>query len=75
MKNAYFAAFGEEAESNDWAKLVEQWQGSESMRDFFPYPDDTYVDGGSIDNTPSNSAVDATREWIEAERKSNFVFI
>ena len=56
--------------SNDWAKLVEQWQSSDSMRDFFPYPNDTYVDGGSIDNTPSNSAVDATREWIEAEGKS-----
>jgi patatin-like phospholipase len=70
MKNAYDEAFGEEAEPDDWANLVERWQGSESMRAFFPYPSDTYVDGGSIDNTPSNSAVDATREWIEAEGKS-----
>ncbi len=75
MKNAYFAAFGEEADLNEWTKLLERWQGSESMRDFFPYPDDTYVDGGSIDNTPSNSAVDATREWIEAEGKSKRDFV
>jgi hypothetical protein len=70
MKRAYFEAFGEEAESDAWSELVESWQKSKSMRGFFPYPYDTYVDGGSIDNTPSNSAVDATREWIEAEGKS-----
>jgi hypothetical protein len=35
------------------------------MREFFPSQTDVYVDGGSIDNTPSNSAVDATREWAD----------
>jgi hypothetical protein len=35
------------------------------MRAFFPQAQDVYVDGGSIDNTPSNSAIDATREWLE----------
>ena len=29
---------------------------------FFPQKKDRYVDGGAIDNTPSNSAVDAIRE-------------
>jgi hypothetical protein len=36
-------------------------------RDFFPKAGDTYVDGGTIDNTPSNSAVDFTREWAERQ--------
>jgi hypothetical protein len=35
------------------------------MREFFPQTQDVYVDGGTIDNTPSNSAIDATREWLE----------
>jgi hypothetical protein len=45
--------------------LLDRWQASAPAREFFPFPNDTYVDGGAIDNTPSNSAVDATREWIE----------
>jgi hypothetical protein len=49
----------------DCRKLLDSWQASTPIREFFPFPEDTYVDGGSIDNTPSNSAVDATREWIE----------
>jgi hypothetical protein len=49
----------------DCRKLLDSWQASAPVREFFPFPDDTYVDGGSIDNTPSNSAVDATREWVE----------
>jgi hypothetical protein len=40
------------------------------MRDFFPTLGDAYVDGGAIDNTPSNSAIDATREWAESAAKS-----
>jgi hypothetical protein len=31
---------------------------------------DTYVDGGAIDNTPSNSAVDHVREWAELKSLS-----
>jgi len=52
--------------ASDWNDILKSWQASESMRQFFPHKNDTYVDGGSIDNTPSNSAVDATREWLES---------
>ena len=48
-----------------WEDLFTGWQKSESMRDFFPRSRDVYVDGGSIDNTPSNSAVDYVREWAD----------
>ena len=48
-----------------WEDLFTGWQKSESMRDFFPRSGDVYVDGGSIDNTPSNSAVDYVREWAD----------
>jgi hypothetical protein len=70
LKEAYFAAHGARASEENWQKLLRRWQTSASIREFFPYPSDTYVDGGAIDNTPSNSIVDATREWLEAERKS-----
>ena len=33
----------------------------------FPRKNDLYVDGGAIDNTPSNSAIDAIRETIEQD--------
>jgi len=48
-----------------FTRLFESWRDSQSMRDFFPRVGDTYVDGGAIDNTPSNSAVDYAREWAE----------
>ena len=67
LKDAYFAVHGPEANDETWRKLLARWQGSASIREFFPYPTDTYVDGGAIDNTPSNSVVDATREWLEAK--------
>ncbi len=51
---------------SDWNDILKSWQASKPMRQFFPHERDTYVDGGSIDNTPSNSAVDATREWLES---------
>jgi predicted acylesterase/phospholipase RssA len=53
-----------------WERTYDRWRSSEGMRDFFPQEQDVYIDGGAIDNTPSNSAVDATREWIEVEGKS-----
>jgi predicted acylesterase/phospholipase RssA len=56
-----------EADS-DWNEILNNWQASTPMREFFPHRNDTYVDGGSIDNTPSNSAVDATREWLEGSK-------
>lgn len=68
---AYRANLDDNTSSNnpdeEGRKLLDSWQASASVREFFPYPDDTYVDGGSIDNTPSNSAVDATRDWIDSQ--------
>lgn len=66
VEKAYDGALPQEVKE-DWDRLLSRWQKSASMREFFPYESDSYVDGGTIDNTPSNSAVDATREWIEAE--------
>jgi hypothetical protein len=48
-----------------WERLFASWRDSAEMRDFFPKQSDTYIDGGAIDNTPSNSAVDFVREWAE----------
>ncbi len=66
---AYRANQDDNTSSNDpdedCRRLLDSWQASAPVREFFPFPDDTYVDGGSIDNTPSNSAVDATRDWID----------
>ncbi|MCK4900785.1 MAG: hypothetical protein KAS38_18540, partial [Anaerolineales bacterium] len=45
----------------------ESWQTSKVMESFFANHEDTYVDGGAIDNTPSNSVVDAVREWVDRE--------
>jgi hypothetical protein len=69
LKQAYQKAYGSSYKEEDWQKLLRRWQKSKTIRDFFPYDTDTYLDGGSIDNTPSNSAVDATREWIDAQSK------
>jgi hypothetical protein len=49
-----------------WPALLASWQKSARMHGFFPLRSDIYVDGGSIDNTPANSAVDAVREWTES---------
>ncbi len=57
---------------DDCKELTDRWQAAAPVREFFPFPDDTYVDGGAIDNTPSNSAVDATREWIENQERRVF---
>lgn len=55
-----------EAESEEqWQKTYNRWRASQGMRDFFPRAKDVYVDGGAIDNTPSNSVIDATREWAD----------
>lgn len=45
----------------------ESWQTSKVMESFFANHEDAYVDGGAIDNTPSNSVVDAVREWVDRE--------
>jgi hypothetical protein len=54
-----------QAAKEDWEKLLASWSKGQDMRDFFPKESDRYVDGGAIDNTPSNSAVDFAREWAE----------
>jgi hypothetical protein len=55
----------EEGDQERWQNLYTSWRDSSQMHDFFPRVGDMYIDGGAIDNTPSNSAVDATREWAE----------
>lgn len=45
----------------EWAK----WKASPTMRAFFPGRKDTYVDGGSIDNTPYTAAVDFVRDSLQ----------
>lgn len=66
MTQSYQALHPEEkGDQGRWQNLFTSWKDSSQMRDFFPRIDDMYIDGGAIDNTPSNSAVDATREWAE----------
>ena len=69
MKQAYLERAGEK-DGKKWDNLFARWQVSESMRDFFPTTADTYVDGGTIDNTPSNSAIDYVREWVDSTNHS-----
>ena len=66
MTGAYQALHaGETGGEERWAQTYDRWRKSESMRAFFPQAQDVYIDGGAIDNTPSNSAIDATRDWLE----------
>ena len=66
MSEAYQAVRADEAEKEGkWGETYNRWRESQSMREFFPRIKDVYVDGGAIDNTPSNSAIDAIREWAE----------
>jgi hypothetical protein len=64
-----YQALGE-GDLDRWEHLFSSWRDSSQMRGFFPRAGDLYVDGGAIDNTPSNSAVDATREWADQNRIS-----
>ena len=71
MSEAYQALHADGAESQGkWEHLFNSWRDSENMREFFPQIADVYVDGGAIDNTPSNSAIDATREWVDRANMS-----
>jgi hypothetical protein len=68
LKQAYMAVHaGDEHVEERWKANFESWRDSEVMASFFANEQDTYVDGGAIDNTPSNSVVDATREWVDRE--------
>jgi hypothetical protein len=51
-----------------WDERVDSWKKSARLGALFPHLTDMYVDGGAIDNTPSNSAVDAIREGLEANQ-------
>jgi hypothetical protein len=65
--NETYKTLHPEEDGDKWVKTYSRWRESHSMRAFFPQADDIYVDGGAIDNTPSNSAIDSTREWAEDE--------
>jgi hypothetical protein len=68
LREAYLEVHaGEEGVEEKWKASFESWRDSEVMASFFANEKDTYVDGGAIDNTPSNSVVDATREWVDKE--------
>lgn len=71
MFEAYRALHGDQPDIDEkWENKLSKWRDSENVRGFFPRVDDVYIDGGTIDNTPTNTAIDAIREWIERERKS-----
>jgi predicted acylesterase/phospholipase RssA len=55
--------WSEQKAKRQWAQVFSAWRDSGILRQLFPHANDTYVDGGAIDNTPTNSAIDATREW------------
>ena len=65
------AAGGSEGLGGDeFEQKFARWRKSKLMSEFFPRSGDLYVDGGSIDNTPSNSAVDYMREWTDSSQKA-----
>ena len=48
-------------------EMLKAWQESEELARLFPREGDHYVDGGAIDNTPTNSAIDAIKDWVDEE--------
>ena len=48
-------------------ELLQRWQESEELARLFPRAGDHYVDGGAIDNTPTNSAIDAIKDWVDEQ--------
>jgi hypothetical protein len=56
---------GEMELSYVWDRIYPLWSTTP-----LPHIDDTYIDGGAIDNTPTNSAVDAVREAIDRRQLS-----
>lgn len=47
--------------------LLRAWCESEELARLFPRMDDHYVDGGAIDNTPTNSAIDAVKDYADEQ--------
>ncbi len=70
LRQAYQKVADNTELGDSWEKLLARWRESTNIQDFFPHLNDTYIDGGAIDNTPSNSAIDGTREWVEANQLS-----
>ncbi len=71
MKEAYLQVHqGQEDIEARWNANFDGWRLSKPMASFFANHVDAYVDGGAIDNTPSNSVVDAVREWVDREGRS-----
>ncbi|MBP9503576.1 MAG: patatin-like phospholipase family protein [Candidatus Promineofilum sp.] len=52
-------------------ELLRTWQESEELARLFPRTGDHYVDGGAIDNMPTNSAIDAIKDWIDENNAGN----
>ncbi len=67
------SADGDEDESNKNIsdELLQTWQESEELARLFPRAGDHYVDGGAIDNTPTNSAIDAIKDWAAENNLGN----
>ncbi len=57
-------------ESARWQRGFKRWVLADKLREFFPQKGDTYVDGGAIDNTPTNTAIDSIRELAYAQKRS-----
>lgn len=66
LRQALFDAY---EGSDDLTNRYESWRTSETLRLLFPQAGDYYVDGGTIDNTPANSAIDGIKEWAKANDK------
>src|SRR5690606_31700706 len=46
-------------------ELMRTWRESAELARLFPQAEDHYVDGGAIDNTPTNSAIDAVKDYAD----------
>ena len=72
LQQAFELSYGGDSdELAKWQRTYQSWQESDEMREFFPKAGDIYVDGGAIDNTPANSAIDSTREWLARSKDAS----
>ncbi|MBI9048118.1 MAG: patatin-like phospholipase family protein [Anaerolineaceae bacterium] len=68
LKEAYLKVHAEKEDVLEaWERTFKSYQSFDNLKAFFANLEDTYVDGGAIDNTPTNSVVDAVRESIARE--------
>ena len=65
-----YRAINPQASAEKWARDYKEWSDPTEIGNFFPQTADTFVDGGAIDNTPTSSAVDYVREWVERNKLS-----